>query len=140
MAENGVEKDTLAVGGAPASQVSTSHGTSSPTGTTGPASNDRALTSASPPTSSPGVPAEHRQGLPAGFVLASADGPHVQNHMNGGGRPQHLPAHVYADTTLTKVFVGGLAWTTRSEALHKHFIGYGMCTMRYCTRRLCSNE
>jgi len=29
------------------------------------------------------------------------------------------------DTTLTKVFVGGLAWQTKSETLHKHFSQYG---------------
>ena len=40
--------------------------------------------------------------------------------MSGHHRPM---SHV--DTTLTKVFIGGLAWETTSEALHQHFSRYG---------------
>lgn len=31
----------------------------------------------------------------------------------------------FGDTTLTKVFVGGLAWETPKEALREHFDKYG---------------
>jgi hypothetical protein len=31
----------------------------------------------------------------------------------------------FGDTTLTKVFVGGLAWETASAGLHDHFRDYG---------------
>lgn len=31
----------------------------------------------------------------------------------------------FGDTTLTKVFVGGLAWETPKEALNDHFHNYG---------------
>lgn len=31
----------------------------------------------------------------------------------------------FGDTTLTKVFVGGLAWETPKEALREHFDNYG---------------
>ena len=31
----------------------------------------------------------------------------------------------FGDTTLTKVFVGGLAWETPKEALGEHFEKYG---------------
>lgn len=31
----------------------------------------------------------------------------------------------FGDTTLTKVFVGGLAWETQMEALREHFERYG---------------
>lgn len=31
----------------------------------------------------------------------------------------------FGDTTLTKVFVGGLAWETPQEALREHFEKYG---------------
>ncbi|KAK9684040.1 hypothetical protein RND81_10G182200 [Saponaria officinalis] len=31
----------------------------------------------------------------------------------------------FGDTTLTKVFVGGLAWETPKEALHDHFVNFG---------------
>ncbi|XP_068669313.1 probable RNA-binding protein ARP1 [Aristolochia californica] len=31
----------------------------------------------------------------------------------------------FGDTTLTKVFVGGLAWETQKEAMNKHFEKYG---------------
>ncbi|KAF8014993.1 hypothetical protein BT93_H0707 [Corymbia citriodora subsp. variegata] len=31
----------------------------------------------------------------------------------------------FGDTTYTKVFIGGLAWETRSEALHRHFEQFG---------------
>lgn len=31
----------------------------------------------------------------------------------------------FGDTTLTKVFIGGLAWETQKEALREHFDKYG---------------
>ncbi|XP_062221963.1 probable RNA-binding protein ARP1 isoform X2 [Phragmites australis] len=42
----------------------------------------------------------------------------------GGGGAHHHRSR-FGDTTLTKVFVGGLAWETPSEGLHDHFRGYG---------------
>ncbi|OVA09926.1 RNA recognition motif domain [Macleaya cordata] len=41
------------------------------------------------------------------------------NYYYGGGGGQ------FGDTTLTKVFVGGLAWETQKEALRDHFEKYG---------------
>jgi serine/threonine protein kinase len=41
----------------------------------------------------------------------------------GGGVPYHRSR--FGDTTLTKVFVGGLAWETASAGLHDHFRDYG---------------
>jgi hypothetical protein len=35
------------------------------------------------------------------------------------------PAPAFGDTTLTKVFVGGLAWETHKDALREHFERYG---------------
>lgn len=44
----------------------------------------------------------------------------------GGGPPAlHYLSGPYGDTTFTKVFVGGLAWETRSEGLRAHFEVYG---------------
>ncbi|XP_062229288.1 uncharacterized protein LOC133927047 isoform X3 [Phragmites australis] len=44
----------------------------------------------------------------------------------GGGTPAlHYLSGPYGDTTFTKVFVGGLAWETRSEGLRAHFEVYG---------------
>ena len=40
----------------------------------------------------------------------------------GGPRPYRSR---FGDTTLTKVFVGGLAWETPSEGLRQHFERYG---------------
>jgi RNA recognition motif-containing protein len=46
--------------------------------------------------------------------------------------PQPLPlaqpppaAAAFGDTTLTKVFVGGLAWETHKDTLREHFERYG---------------
>ncbi|CAM0944076.1 unnamed protein product [Alopecurus aequalis] len=46
---------------------------------------------------------------------------------NGGGGAGGVPYHRsrFGDTTLTKVFVGGLAWETASAGLHDHFRDYG---------------
>lgn len=42
---------------------------------------------------------------------------------------QHVQTQLFnspfGDTTLTKVFVGGLAWETQSETLRRHFEQYG---------------
>jgi RNA recognition motif-containing protein len=38
--------------------------------------------------------------------------------------PQPAPS-VFGDTTLTKVFVGGLAWETHKDTLREHFERYG---------------
>jgi hypothetical protein len=44
----------------------------------------------------------------------------------GGGTPAlHYLSGPYGDTTFTKLFVGGLAWETRSEGLRSHFEVYG---------------
>jgi RNA recognition motif-containing protein len=39
----------------------------------------------------------------------------------------HQPASAapFGDTTLTKVFVGGLAWETHKDTLREHFERYG---------------
>ncbi|KAK8455119.1 hypothetical protein SEVIR_4G090600v4 [Setaria viridis] len=42
----------------------------------------------------------------------------------GGGGPRPYRSR-FGDTTLTKVFVGGLAWETPSEGLRQHFERYG---------------
>ncbi|KAL6861794.1 hypothetical protein ACP4OV_017494 [Aristida adscensionis] len=42
----------------------------------------------------------------------------------GGGGPRPFRSR-FGDTTLTKVFVGGLAWETPSEGLRQHFERYG---------------
>ncbi|KAL2249222.1 UNVERIFIED_CONTAM: putative RNA-binding protein ARP1 [Sesamum indicum] len=42
------------------------------------------------------------------------------NNSNGNGNVQNM-----GDTTLTKVFVGGLAWETPKEAMREHFEKYG---------------
>jgi hypothetical protein len=42
----------------------------------------------------------------------------------GGGGPYNNRSR-FGDTTLTKVFVGGLAWETPSEGLRQHFEAYG---------------
>lgn len=39
--------------------------------------------------------------------------------------PHHLLNSPFGDTTFTKVFVGGLAWETKSETLRRHFEQYG---------------
>ncbi|XP_066370977.1 uncharacterized protein [Miscanthus floridulus] len=45
---------------------------------------------------------------------------------SGWGPPAlHYLSGPYGDTTFTKVFVGGLAWETRSEGLRAHFEVYG---------------
>ncbi|KAL6635153.1 hypothetical protein ACP70R_027824 [Stipagrostis hirtigluma subsp. patula] len=49
---------------------------------------------------------------------------HAQAGGGGGGAYQHHRSR-FGDTTLTKVFVGGLAWETPSEGLREHFQGYG---------------
>jgi hypothetical protein len=43
----------------------------------------------------------------------------------GGGGSYHHHRSRFGDTTLTKVFVGGLAWETPSEGLRQHFDVYG---------------
>lgn len=53
--------------------------------------------------------------------------PPIAGHGSGSGAGhgfQHLSSP-FGDTTYTKVFVGGLAWETQSEALRRHFEQYG---------------
>jgi RNA recognition motif-containing protein len=38
---------------------------------------------------------------------------------------QQPAAAVFGDTTLTKVFVGGLAWETHKDTLREHFDRFG---------------
>jgi hypothetical protein len=40
-------------------------------------------------------------------------------------QPLPAPAAAFGDTTLTKVFVGGLAWETHKDTLREHFERYG---------------
>ncbi len=53
--------------------------------------------------------------------MASAPGGSVSRGFSG------LLPHPsrYMDTSLTKVFVGGLAWQTKGSVLHEHFSQYG---------------
>ncbi|KAL8518514.1 hypothetical protein ACS0TY_009760 [Phlomoides rotata] len=44
----------------------------------------------------------------------------TSNNNGGDGGHQNL-----SDTSLTKVFVGGLAWETPKEAMREHFQKYG---------------
>lgn len=39
--------------------------------------------------------------------------------------PLAQPPAAFGDTTLTKVFVGGLAWETHKDTLREHFERYG---------------
>jgi hypothetical protein len=60
---------------------------------------------------------------------SSSSGPggspaHAPPGGGGGGGPYHHRSR-FGDTTLTKVFVGGLAWETPSEGLRQHFEVYG---------------
>lgn len=43
----------------------------------------------------------------------------------GSGSGLHFLNSPFGDTTLTKVFVGGLAWETQSEMLRRHYEQYG---------------
>lgn len=45
----------------------------------------------------------------------------MSNVNNGGG----VVVGPFGDTTLTKVFVGGLAWETPKDAMRDHFEKYG---------------
>ncbi|CAL9027412.1 unnamed protein product [Prunus brigantina] len=47
---------------------------------------------------------------------------HQQQQQQGGGQLFNSP---FGDTTLTKVFVGGLAWETQSDTLRRHFEQFG---------------
>uniref|UniRef100_A0ACD5ZEK6 Uncharacterized protein n=1 Tax=Avena sativa TaxID=4498 RepID=A0ACD5ZEK6_AVESA len=58
---------------------------------------------------------------PAGGGSSPAQAPGIGG--SGGGVPYHRSR--FGDTTLTKVFVGGLAWETASAGLHDHFRDYG---------------
>ncbi|KAI3901673.1 hypothetical protein MKW98_021837 [Papaver atlanticum] len=46
--------------------------------------------------------------------------PIINNNVNNG-----IMVGQFGDTTLTKVFVGGLAWETQKEAMRQHFEKYG---------------
>lgn len=45
--------------------------------------------------------------------------------MGGSGGGNGIGGGPFQDTTLTKVFVGGLAWETPKEAVREHFRKYG---------------
>ncbi|VAI61135.1 unnamed protein product [Triticum turgidum subsp. durum] len=60
---------------------------------------------------------------PAGGASSPAQAPGGGGGGGGGGVPYHRSR--FGDTTLTKVFVGGLAWETPSAGLHDHFREYG---------------
>lgn len=47
---------------------------------------------------------------------------HQQQQQQGGAQLFNSP---FGDTTLTKVFVGGLAWETQSDTLRRHFEQFG---------------
>ncbi|CAL5048742.1 unnamed protein product [Urochloa decumbens] len=66
------------------------------------------------------------QRSPAGPAGGGGGGGGVGGGGGGGGTPAlHYLSAPYGDTTFTKVFVGGLAWETRSEGLRAHFERYG---------------
>ncbi|KAF3777638.1 putative RNA-binding protein [Nymphaea thermarum] len=51
---------------------------------------------------------------------------HAAGSVSGSSSGQpHFVNSPFGDTTYTKVFVGGLAWETQSEALRRHFEQYG---------------
>ncbi|GJM86892.1 hypothetical protein PR202_ga02792 [Eleusine coracana subsp. coracana] len=62
-----------------------------------------------------------------GSPQAHAPSPAGAGSGGGGGGPYGQQHHRsrFGDTTLTKVFVGGLAWETPSEGLREHFQVYG---------------
>ncbi|XP_027075154.1 uncharacterized protein [Coffea arabica] len=43
----------------------------------------------------------------------------------GPQQPPPQPQQPFGDTTYTKIFVGGLAWETKSDALRRYFEPYG---------------
>lgn len=45
--------------------------------------------------------------------------------VRGSGSSLQFLNHPFGDTTYTKVFVGGLAWETQSETLHRYFEQFG---------------
>lgn len=45
--------------------------------------------------------------------------------IRGGGSGLQFLNYPYGDTTYKKVFVGGLAWETKSETLHNYFDKFG---------------
>ncbi|KAK2965024.1 hypothetical protein RJ639_029512 [Escallonia herrerae] len=45
--------------------------------------------------------------------------------IRGGGSSLQFLNFPFGDTTYTKVFVGGLAWETQSDTLHRYFEQYG---------------
>lgn len=66
------------------------------------------------------------QRSPAGAGSSGGGGGAGGGGGGGGGTPAlHYLSAPYGDTTFTKVFVGGLAWETRSEGLRAHFEVYG---------------
>jgi hypothetical protein len=58
-----------------------------------------------------------------GVVMAAPSSSSTSGSPGGGGPRPHRWR--FGDTTLTKVFVGGLAWETPSEGLRQHFERYG---------------
>jgi hypothetical protein len=63
--------------------------------------------------------------MAAASSSSSAGGSPAHTGAGGGGQPYGHHRSRFGDTTLTKVFVGGLAWETPSEGLREHFQGYG---------------
>ncbi|XP_006647924.1 probable RNA-binding protein ARP1 [Oryza brachyantha] len=61
--------------------------------------------------------------MAAASSSAGGSSPAAHATAGGGGIPNHRTR--FGDTTLTKVFVGGLAWETPSKGLHDHFQRYG---------------
>lgn len=54
--------------------------------------------------------------------MAAASSSSTSRSPAGGPRPYRSK---FGDTTLTKVFVGGLAWETHKDTLREHFERYG---------------
>lgn len=49
----------------------------------------------------------------------------VESGGGGGGSALQFLNSPFGDTTFTKVFVGGLAWETRSDTLRRYFDHFG---------------
>ena len=58
------------------------------------------------------------------MMAAAAPSSSASASPGAGGGPRPYRSR-FGDTTLTKVFVGGLAWETPSEGLRQHFERYG---------------
>ncbi len=71
------------------------------------------------------------EGMEAGGGGAGAGGGGVDGLMEVPGM---LDPHHGFNTTMTKVFVGGLAWQTTSETLRTYFARFGQAQKKKCLK------